>query len=74
MAEQTRVQKPVVTEKDAQDMAAADTEVQESRAKAVQKKGEEIMSDLDELLDEIDAVLEVNAEEFVKSYVQKGGE
>jgi ubiquitin-like protein Pup len=29
---------------------------------------------LDELLDEIDGVLEENAEEFVKAYVQKGGE
>jgi ubiquitin-like protein Pup len=25
-------------------------------------------------LDEIDSVLEANAEEFVKSYVQKGGQ
>lgn len=31
-------------------------------------------SDLDDLLDEIDDVLEVNAEEFVRSYVQKGGQ
>ncbi|HEY4557520.1 MAG TPA: ubiquitin-like protein Pup [Enteractinococcus sp.] len=31
-------------------------------------------SDLDSLLDEIDDVLEVNAEEFVQSFVQKGGE
>ncbi len=30
--------------------------------------------DLDALLDEIDAVLEPNAEEFVRGYVQKGGE
>jgi ubiquitin-like protein Pup len=29
---------------------------------------------IDKLLDEIDAVLEENAEEFVKNYVQKGGE
>jgi ubiquitin-like protein Pup len=29
---------------------------------------------LDDLLDEIDEVLEENAEEFVKNYVQKGGE
>lgn len=29
---------------------------------------------LDDILDEIDSVLETNAEEFVKSYVQKGGE
>jgi ubiquitin-like protein Pup len=36
--------------------------------------GEKIKAELDDLLDEIDEVLEVNAEEFVKSYVQKGGE
>lgn len=30
--------------------------------------------DVDELLDEIDAVLESNAEEFVNSYIQKGGQ
>lgn len=30
--------------------------------------------DLDALLDEIDEVLEDNAEEFVSSYIQKGGE
>lgn len=30
--------------------------------------------DLDRLLDEIDDVLEENAEEFVKGYVQRGGE
>jgi prokaryotic ubiquitin-like protein Pup len=29
---------------------------------------------MDDLLDEIDEVLEENAEEFIKSYVQKGGE
>ncbi len=30
--------------------------------------------DMDALLDEIDDVLEENAEEFVNSYIQKGGE
>ena len=30
--------------------------------------------ELDELLDQVDAVLEENAEEFVKACVQKGGE
>jgi len=30
--------------------------------------------ELDDLLDEIDEVLETNAEDFVKSYVQKGGQ
>ncbi len=36
--------------------------------------GERIKAELDDLLDEIDGVLEENAEEFVKNYVQKGGE
>jgi ubiquitin-like protein Pup len=36
--------------------------------------GEEVAEKIDDLLDEIDAVLEENAEEFVKNYVQKGGE
>ena len=30
--------------------------------------------DVDALLDEIDDVLEENAEDFVRAYVQKGGE
>ncbi|MEC7175713.1 MAG: ubiquitin-like protein Pup [Actinomycetota bacterium] len=32
------------------------------------------IGDLDDLLDEIDEILEENAEDFVRSYVQKGGE
>ena len=32
------------------------------------------VTQIDDLLDEIDSVLEENAEEFVKNYVQKGGE
>lgn len=35
---------------------------------------EQLKADLDGLLDEIDEVLETNAEEFVRGYVQKGGE
>jgi prokaryotic ubiquitin-like protein Pup len=31
-------------------------------------------ADVDAILDEIDDVLEVNAEDFVKSFVQKGGQ
>jgi ubiquitin-like protein Pup len=38
------------------------------------ESGEKIKAELDDLLDEIDEVLESNAEEFVKSYVQKGGQ
>ena len=30
--------------------------------------------DVDAILDEIDEVLEVNAEDFVKSFIQKGGQ
>lgn len=37
-------------------------------------KGEELKAELDDLLDEIDEVLEENAEEFVRAYVQKGGQ
>lgn len=33
-----------------------------------------LTSDVDDLLDDIDSVLEENAEEFVRSYVQKGGQ
>jgi len=38
------------------------------------KKGEKLKSEMDALVDEIDEVLEENAEEFVKNYVQRGGE
>jgi prokaryotic ubiquitin-like protein Pup len=38
------------------------------------ERGEQLKADLDDLLDEIDEVLEDNAEEFVRNYVQKGGQ
>jgi prokaryotic ubiquitin-like protein Pup len=38
------------------------------------KQAEAKDADVDELLDEIDEVLETNAEEFVRSFIQKGGE
>ena len=50
-----------------------DTEVEEA-APATSERGEKIKAELDDLLDEIDEVLESNAEDFVKSYVQKGGQ
>jgi ubiquitin-like protein Pup len=50
----------------------------ESPAEEVQEtthsRGEEVTDRIDDLLDEIDTVLEENAEEFVKNYVQKGGQ
>jgi prokaryotic ubiquitin-like protein Pup len=39
-----------------------------------QPKSEAKTQEVDDLLDEIDEVLEDNAEEFVRSYVQKGGQ
>ncbi len=65
MAEREQKRKP----------APAKTEekvVEEAPARS--ETGEKIKAELDDLLDEIDEVLEVNAEEFVKSYVQKGGQ
>jgi prokaryotic ubiquitin-like protein Pup len=47
---------------------------EEQAAPEEEAKGEAKADEVDDLLDEIDAVLEANAEEFVRSYVQKGGE
>jgi ubiquitin-like protein Pup len=49
-------------------------EVVEEAAPATSESGEKLKAELDDLLDEIDEVLETNAEDFVKSYVQKGGQ
>ena len=38
------------------------------------ERQEKLSDDVDAILDEIDEVLEENAEEFVRSYVQKGGQ
>jgi ubiquitin-like protein Pup len=48
-------------------------EEQESES-ASRPKDEELASEVDALLDEIDDVLEENAEEFVAGYVQRGGQ
>jgi prokaryotic ubiquitin-like protein Pup len=40
----------------------------------VRERHEKLSDDVDAILDEIDEVLEENAEEFVRSYVQKGGQ
>jgi prokaryotic ubiquitin-like protein Pup len=64
MTERTQKSKP----------APQTTEEAAPEAQAPAKQGEKIKAELDDLLDEIDSVLEDNAEEFVKGYVQKGGE
>jgi prokaryotic ubiquitin-like protein Pup len=53
---------------------AAEEEERSVERSDVAKKGEELKEALDTLLDEIDEILEDNAEEFVASYVQRGGE
>jgi ubiquitin-like protein Pup len=40
----------------------------------VAERKEVIDDDVDAILDEIDDVLETNAEDFVKSFIQKGGQ
>lgn len=65
MAEQQRKQKAAPAERA--------TEETEAVPKA-SERGAGLKEDIDDLLDEIDHVLEDNAEEFVRSYVQKGGE
>ena len=60
MADQTRKPKPKKEEEQAK---AEATETTESKTE-----------DIDDLLDEIDEVLEVNSEEFVRSFIQKGGQ
>ena len=64
MPEREQIRKPAPAKKDA--------EIAE--APPASEKGEKIKAELDDLLDEIDDVLETNAEEFVRSYVQKGGQ
>jgi prokaryotic ubiquitin-like protein Pup len=53
-----------------QERASAEPEEQQTAV----EKNEKLAEDTEDLLDEIDRVLEVNAEDFVKNYVQKGGE
>ncbi|MFD9705676.1 ubiquitin-like protein Pup [Lentzea sp. NPDC059081] len=43
-------------------------------AGAGQERREKLGEDVDAILDEIDDVLEENAEDFVRAYVQKGGQ
>ena len=65
MAERTQKPKPTTERQDEQ--------VDEA-APPVTETGDKLKAELDDLLDEIDEVLETNAEDFVKSYVQKGGQ
>jgi ubiquitin-like protein Pup len=54
--------------------AARESDEVVEEAPAASEAGEKLKADIDDLLDEIDEVLESNAEDFVRSYVQKGGQ
>ena len=64
MAEREQIRKPAPTPR----------EQTVEQAPPASERGSDIKAQLDDLLDEIDEVLETNAEDFVKSYIQKGGE
>jgi ubiquitin-like protein Pup len=49
-------------------------EVESENAPAPAQNNEALDADVDAILEEIDGVLEENAEDFVKSFVQKGGQ
>jgi ubiquitin-like protein Pup len=51
-----------------------DEEPADAASAAATERKEQLDEDVDALLDEIDDVLEENAEEFVRGFVQKGGQ
>jgi ubiquitin-like protein Pup len=53
---------------------SSEDEVQTDVPEVDAERREKLDDDVDAILDEIDDVLEENAEEFVRSFVQKGGE
>lgn len=66
MAERTKKQRSApsrTTESSRESTTSGDTQ-----------NADRLKAELDDLLDEIDEVLETNAEDFVKNYVQKGGQ
>ncbi len=66
MAERTKKQRPTTPREQ--------TSTTETEAAPAAENVDRLKAELDGLLDEIDEVLETNAEDFVKSYVQKGGQ
>ena len=49
-------------------------EEQDPTTEAVAERKEQLDDDIDAILEDIDDVLETNAEDFVKSFIQKGGQ
>ena len=65
MAEREQIKREAPARKDEETVEAVPT---------TSEKGEKLKAEMDDLLDEIDEVLEVNSEDFVRNYVQKGGQ
>jgi ubiquitin-like protein Pup len=65
MAEREQIKKSAPARQDEEEVV---------EAPPASESGEKLKAELDDLLEEIDDVLETNAEEFVKAYVQKGGQ
>ncbi|HEY5202809.1 MAG TPA: ubiquitin-like protein Pup [Acidothermaceae bacterium] len=53
---------------------ADEVDTEETASSDLKDRQEKLNEDVDSILDEIDEVLEENAEEFVRSYIQKGGQ
>jgi ubiquitin-like protein Pup len=66
MAQEHKQPKKSSEEAAPQEEVAPETDVAERK--------EALDDDVDAILDEIDEVLESNAEDFVKSFIQKGGQ
>jgi prokaryotic ubiquitin-like protein Pup len=62
------------TQGNRRDNETDEVETEPQSSSDVKERHEKLSEDVDSLLDEIDDVLEENAEEFVKGYVQKGGQ
>jgi ubiquitin-like protein Pup len=63
---QSRPQRQHEDEVEVEETAESNTDVAE--------RHEKLTEDVDAILDDIDDVLETNAEDFVRAFVQKGGE
>jgi ubiquitin-like protein Pup len=63
-----------MTEQERKRVSREDQDAEEVVEDESSDVGGELTEKIDDLLDEIDSVLEENAEEFVKNYVQKGGQ
>jgi ubiquitin-like protein Pup len=49
-------------------------QVEDVKSETISDKNQKLKDGMDSMLDEIDSVLEENAQDFINQYVQKGGE